>query len=263
MEVNYLQEPSYKSLFIEMYVNTNNGEAQKLASGTGFLVNSLKGPLLITNRHNVTGRDNITKVLIGSHKPDFLKIYHNVSENPIPDSQLIWTPRNENLYVEYEPRWIEHPILKDAADFIALPLTDVENVLIAPFNLNIHSQLKDVFYGPSDIISVVGFPFGMSVAGFIPIWATGFIASEPFIDYNGLPVFLIDCRSRQGQSGSPVVLHSNKGSFSIKGGGNVEFFNPVTILLGIYSGRINPESDIGIVWKREAINELVQHYENL
>ena len=32
---------------------------------------------------------------------------------------------------------------------------------------------------------------------------------------------------------------------------------PVTRFLGIYSGRINKDSDIGVVWKAEAIRELV------
>jgi hypothetical protein len=33
---------------------------------------------------------------------------------------------------------------------------------------------------------------------------------------------------------------------------------PVTRFLGIYSGRINKDSDIGIVWKAEAIRELIE-----
>lgn len=36
------------------------------------------------------------------------------------------------------------------------------------------------------------------------------------------------------------------------------FMNPVYKFLGIYSGRINSESDLGIVWKASAIKELVQ-----
>lgn len=40
--------------------------------------------------------------------------------------------------------------------------------------------------------------------------------------------------------------------------GSSAFFNgPVTRFLGVYSGRINPESDIGIVWKATALAQLV------
>jgi hypothetical protein len=33
---------------------------------------------------------------------------------------------------------------------------------------------------------------------------------------------------------------------------------PVAELQGVYSGRINEESDIGIVWKREVIQEIIE-----
>lgn len=35
------------------------------------------------------------------------------------------------------------------------------------------------------------------------------------------------------------------------------FSGPTTRFLGIYSGRINAESDLGIVWKASAIAELI------
>lgn len=36
------------------------------------------------------------------------------------------------------------------------------------------------------------------------------------------------------------------------------FEGPVTRLLGIYSGRINSESDIGIVWRTTALHGLIE-----
>jgi hypothetical protein len=50
-------------------------------------------------------------------------------------------------------------------------------------------------------MSLAGFPFGLAGAGSLAIWATGFIATEPEIDYNNQPTFLIDCLARPGQSG--------------------------------------------------------------
>ncbi len=41
-------------------------------------------------------------------------------------------------------------------------------------------------------------------------------------------------------------------------GGSPAFNGPVSKFIGIYSGRINSESDIGIVWKASAIQKLVQ-----
>lgn len=41
-------------------------------------------------------------------------------------------------------------------------------------------------------------------------------------------------------------------------GDSAAFNGPVSKFIGIYSGRINPESDIGIVWKASAIQQLAQ-----
>jgi hypothetical protein len=93
--------------------------------------------------------------------------------------------------------------------------------------------------------------------GSLAIWATGFMATEPEIDYNNQPTFLIDCSARPGQSGSAVIAHRNGGMVAIEGGGTAAFSGAVTRFLGIYSGRINEQSDLGIVWKASSIKELV------
>lgn len=41
-------------------------------------------------------------------------------------------------------------------------------------------------------------------------------------------------------------------------GGSAAFGGPVWKFIGIYGGRVNPESDLGIVWQATAIQELVQ-----
>lgn len=110
---------------------------------------------------------------------------------------------------------------------------------------------------PAESISVVGFPFGLQAGGSLAVWATGFVASEPQIDFNNLPVFLIDCRTRPGQSGSAVIIHRNGGSVAMQDGSSAIFSGPVTKFQGVYSGRINDQSDLGIVWKATAVAELV------
>ena len=107
-------------------------------------------------------------------------------------------------------------------------------------------------------VSVVGFPFGESV-GNLPIWVTGFIGSEPEMWCKGLPTMLVDCRTRTGLSGAPVVLQRNFGSVVLEDGSFIADGRPRSRLLGVYSGRINDQSDIGIVWKTTAIRELVAH----
>jgi hypothetical protein len=41
-------------------------------------------------------------------------------------------------------------------------------------------------------------------------------------------------------------------------GGETMFGRPVWKFMGIYSGRINAESDLGIVWKASALDELIR-----
>ena len=242
-----IAEPSVKSLLIQMRF-----EGQPLAKGTGFVAISSLGPVLITNRHNVTGRHQNTGEPLSpsGNLPDELNIVHNRA-NRLGE----WAERTELLFESNEPRWIEHPTLGSQADFAALPLTQLDDVQLYPYDLA--NTGPRIFCGPADTVSVVGFPFGIQAGGSLAVWATGFVASEPNINYNNLPIFLIDCRSRPGQSGSAVVAYRSGGMVAMEDGGSAAFSGPVTRFLGIYSGRLNEQSDIGIVWKAAALNELI------
>ena len=242
-----IAEPSVMSLFLEMKFNGTS-----LATGTGFITSSPKGPVLVTNRHNVTGRrqDNSQPLSPTGGVPNELTIIHNA------EGQLgAWRSRREPLYDADKPRWIEHPTLAQGADMVALPLTQLDDVALYPYDPS-HPG-PDIAIGPADIVSVVGFPFGIRGGGSLGVWATGFVASEPDIDYNNLPIFLIDCRSRPGQSGSPVISYRAGGMVTMRDGSSSMFGGPVYRLLGLYSGRVNVESDLGIVWKVRTVAELV------
>jgi hypothetical protein len=240
-----ISEPSVKSLFIEMFF-----EGQLLAIGTGFVCSTKDGPVLVTNRHNVTGRDQNTNQCIDQKSlaiPDRLRISHNRL-----DRLGQYLEVEELLYEEDRPLWKEHPKLRGEADFVALPLKHLDGVQLFPYDLQ---NPVDMRVSVSEQISVVGFPFGLKTHG-TAIWASGFIASEPELDYDGKPIFLIDCRTRKGQSGSAVIAHRN-GAFSSADAAMVVGGGPTTRFLGIYSGRVNEQSDLGIVWKASAILELI------
>jgi hypothetical protein len=247
-EVPSIEKPSVQSLLLEMRVNGNS-----LAVGTGFTAVSRSGPVLITNRHNVTGRHQETGQPLSPTGgiPDEVVILHNVG-----GSLGTWTPVTERLHdASGKPLWHEHPTLGAKADFVALPLTNLASVQIYEYDLT--DTGPNIAVKPAEIVSVVGFPFGMTAGGAMAIWATGFVASEPELDFANLPVFLIDCRSRPGQSGSAVVAHRAGGMVAMSDGSSGVFNGPVTKFLGIYSGRINDQSDIGIVWKASAIATLI------
>jgi hypothetical protein len=92
---------------------------------------------------------------------------------------------------------------------VALPLTQLDDVELYPYDLE--SLGPDLMITPTEAIGVIGFPFGICAGGLFLEWATGFIASEPIVDFGKQPIQLIDCRSRQGQSGSPVVAYQSSG----------------------------------------------------
>jgi len=243
-----IRKPSVQSLYIEMSI-----DGTKLSSGTAFVVDTAKGPHLITNRHNVTGRDQNTGQPLSPTAgiPNQINIWHNASSG-----LGAWQSCFEILLKpDGSPRWIEHPILGARADFVALPLVHTAGISLIPHSL-IHTG-PDFVVGPADTVSVIGFPFGMAAGGLFALWATGFVASEPDVDINGLPVMYVDCRSRPGQSGSPVLAYRWGGAAQIRDGSTAVITGEFSRFIGIYSGRLNKDSDIGIVWKASAIAELI------
>jgi hypothetical protein len=246
-DIMAIAKPSIQSLFIQMFFND-----ALLSTGTAFVAQSSSGPVLITNRHNVTGRHQVTGQPLSSKTggvPNQIGIIHN-RKGHLGE----WVRKIEPLYINEEPIWIEHPLLGPNADFVAIKLTQLDDVELYPYTLGVGDP--KIQFGVSDIVSVVGFPFGLQGGGSLAIWATGFVATEPDIDFSG-PVFLIDCRSREGQSGSAVISYRPGGVVTMENGEAVTFGGAVSRFHGIYSGRINKESDLGIVWKASAIQELV------
>lgn len=180
--------------------------------------------------------------------PNTLEIHYRLlNRDRLTSSGSLYADKEKFL----EPKWIEHPRLGARADIAALPLAGLAPIYpYDPFNPG-----PGMFLKPTDMVSVVGYPFGVSNDG-LALWSTGFIASEPEIDHDSLPLFLIDCRARKGQSGSPVIAYRT-GAFLSGPSVTMHLDGPACRLLGIYSGRINEESDLGFVWKTSAIAELV------
>ncbi|NTI01890.1 trypsin-like peptidase domain-containing protein [Agrobacterium rhizogenes] len=242
-----ITQQSVQSLFVEMFFNET-----RLSSGTGFMAIAPSVPVLITNRHNVTGRrqDNDQPMSPTGGVPNKIRIWRNLK-----GKLGRWNSFDYPLYDENDhPKWIEHPTLGATADFVAVKLDERFDIEIYPYDTTEPKMALSI--KPAEIVSVIGFPFGQSAGGLFPIWVSGFIASEIEIDYDNKPQFLIDCRTRPGQSGSPVVavrygVAQLRDGDTTVGSDHAEF-------LGIYGGRINENSDIGIVWKRQAVDQLIR-----
>lgn len=223
-----------------------------LGSATGFVVQAPSGVYLVTNRHVVRGRrqDNDQPLSATGGVPDALDIVHNLA-----DALGTWSIRTEGLYdANGSPCWLEHPE-GGGVDVVALPLTQLDGIRIYPYD---PWAERTVQLAPTEPLNIVGFPFGQTGGGALGIWVRGFIASEIDIDFGGQPCFLVDSRTRAGQSGSPVIFYSGGGSYMAADGGVVIGGGEVEEFVGVYSGRINDQSDLGVVWRAEAVRQIIE-----
>lgn len=229
-------------------------DAVRASSGTGFFVDSAKGPIFITNRHNLTGRHQDTgKPLSEKHAtiPNYATIKIIGSHDPVTYVFDFYSDNDMD-----NPVWIEHPEHGANIDVVGILFSELSNIIYRFVDYSKGWRTLKV----ADKINVLGFPFGLN--DYFAIWTTGYIASEPAVPYKGFPAFLIDARTRQGQSGSLVLQ-----SFPV---GHVEEYKGKTYIakkamsnsIGIYSGRINNESDIGIVWSMEVVRDIVEYIES-
>ena len=240
---------SIKSLYLEVYYN-----GIKLSTATGFTIEKDSVIYLVTNRHVVTGRHNETGECLDKDLsiPNKLYVWFPYKEG----NSYIWSKIKIDLYDEEDKKlWMEHPLYKDKVDVVAIKM--------GLYNQNIFSYGLESKYEPivTEQLYIVGYPFGISPKdGKYAIWTTGIVASDPdlnlCINDEQLPCFLVDAKTRSGQSGSPVIYYSSNGmqrennGFAIYGG-------PVMHEIGIYSGRIKEKSDLGYVWKWTLIKEII------
>ncbi len=136
-----------------------------------------------------------------------------------------------------------------------LALKNVGGVELHPYDLS--GSAPAMAFGPATDVSVIGFPFGRTAGGAFGIWTHGFVASEPEVDFDDLPLFLVDARTREGQSGSPVISYATGGATPMADGSTAIMGAGLVNLLGVYSGRINNESDLGLVWKVQAVRDIL------
>lgn len=224
-----------------------------LASATGFTVNVRGVSYLITNWHVVSGRNADTGACLDRNAaiPNKLAVaFHSRGE--IGKWRVVDIPL---VSADGERAWIEHPLGR-AVDVVAIRLPYLPLIDVFPLDMELTST--DIVVMPAMPISVIGYPLGLRSGDNWPIWKTGHVASDPDIDFElDRPAFLIDATTRSGMSGSPVVLRLSGGYTTTRGdqvlGGGV-----VTKFMGIYSGRIHADAEIGRVWRPFVIQEIIE-----
>jgi hypothetical protein len=93
----------------------------------------------------------------------------------------------------------------------------------------------------------------------MPLWTRGTIASEPAMYYphrgQDLPLLIVDARTREGQSGSPAILYRQPLTPIYTNNGDIRLTQAgVSRVLGVYSGRTSPDSDLGFAWRIEQVD---------
>lgn len=238
---------------LALYTEPHFGE-KLLASCTAFIATRGGAHFLVTNWHNVAGRDPITLKVqnaLGS-LPDRIIVWHHVA-----GSLGVWEARGHRLLDdEGVPLWLEHPEHGRVVDVVALPILAGEQAGLDFVSVRLDDPEIPIAVGPSSSVSIIGFPFGLTGGGYFPIWSNGAVATEPDVDLERLPLMLVDSRTRKGQSGSPVVAYRG-GSVGLEDGSQAIYEAPISRFLGVYSGRVNEESDLGMVWKSIALREII------
>jgi hypothetical protein len=243
-----IDEYSVATVPIELFFNTTN-----LGLATGFVWEEPGRFFLITNWHNVSGKDVFTKKHTSgtAAEPNSLRVWWNQKGQlgaKFANVETIRDPANT-------PLWLVHPQHGNDIDVVALPIAPHPNAEMYPINKMSRTAL--LLQVGMDV-HVLGYPFGIGIGGF-PVWKRGSIASEPEVFPPGQLHMLIDTASRPGMSGSPVIRRS-WGTHQMRGGGITMGATTATELIGVYSGRITStdplDAQLGIAWPARLIMEI-------
>lgn len=272
-----IPQDSFRSILLEMVYQGDGTDPPETvyATGSAFFYKVGDDDFLITARHNFTGWDDAndaplssrgvgpTHIRIGFWPPQPSGGYHIIEPLVINLFQLpLFEDPDEDG--ERAPRWLEHPTFGSKIDVAALKVKIPESpeVLYLPWEAGSSSiAYSNTRLWVTQNVTIVGYPYGLNNNN-LPVWVRGSIASEPEILYanadgEGLPLFLVDARTRKGQSGSPVILFRYPGEVIATSLNSVGVTRGTqSKLLGVYSGRVNKDSDLGYVWRIGMLDEI-------
>lgn len=252
----------------------------RIATGSGFFYELNSRRFLITNWHNVSGRHFLTKEPLSGRCPTFLKAKLFRASYEDSESYVSRATRFE-IYADGEPLWLEHPEIGSACDVVALPIPEIDcGPMHNPSNTITEIEIP---LAPGCSIFVVGFPRSISTGPGLPVWKSGYLASEPYFrvtiggetsEIGGLrggtilPAHFIDVETREGMSGSPVfaafsgVWDRTSPYKSLEREGfdfNDLMFGNAYMFLGCYSARIGSKEEgaaLGLCWPDDVIRKV-------
>lgn len=259
-----------------------NGNRQ-VSQGTGFLYATTKPNgtdidmvFLATNYHVVTGNEPMSAA---RPQGDRLQFYFHASRSD-PSNYF---PVNIPLYTKTgEPIWVQNQQFPEA-DVVLVPIVSTlydGRGQLTVFS-NAHTEV-DMKVRPSSQAVLLGYPYGFfDTRNFLPVWKSGHLATEPTVDFQGQPVFLVDVSAFPGMSGAPVVGVSN-GVYESERSAGAMMSGVQRKLLGIFSAmrmvKPQPSTDasgtpiatavpspgdslqLGYVWKAQIITDIARTF---
>jgi hypothetical protein len=175
---------------------------REISQGTGFFYGNIRPDgkadaiFLVTNYHVVTGHPPLSnaprsgdRIRFALHQdPEALEQFREY-ELPLYD-------------VHDEPIWASSDVYPNA-DVVLVPLPP----RIVPLYVFTEEHTRsDIKIRPTSGATLLGYPYGFfDRLHLLPIWKTGHVATEPDVDFEGEPAFLVDVSVFPGMSGSPVL----------------------------------------------------------
>ena len=283
-----IPDESFRSVYIEMMFcpkgrdATANDTMTLLAKGSGFFYRVDGQIFLITARHNFSGKHWETNDYLHKRYPVApTHVCVGFRSTPPPEGYKPDEPVPIMLYLlqlldaAWTPVWREHSRYGRGVDVAALAfrIPEPADFIVMPWDAETASSRNPAskIWVTQDV-SVVGYPYGERSGFDLPLWIRGAIASEPalFYPYRGqeYPLFLVDARTRTGQSGSPVVSVQQPFTLTPTDDGKFTYsVAPRWRLLGVYTGRVPDDSapgsdfgsDLGFVWRIEEVTEICRN----
>lgn len=222
--------------------------------------------------------------------PTYIKVKlssYKIDGVPLPEKSFTKVAQDVPIYKNGKSLWFEHPTLGSLCDVVALPMKRPQSCPEFMHNAANRISPTRIPVEPGCTVFIIGFPRSISVGFGLPLWKSGYIASEPYYDVtiggtiselgglqNGtdLPAFFIDSQTREGMSGSPVfALYIGAWDMSnpykpidekepgfwdrsdvVLSGRGMEF-------IGCYSGRVGNKEEgaaLGLCWRKDVIEEV-------